>query len=200
VQADGKPQTIDDTDYLVLAFEYRKSLVDDVLGEAADLPFHEAWETVQEKLASEDVEGATQAFRQLAVRVAASPDLVQADRIKMMATYRAHAEAWQTAKVGRMTRAARAGGPDDIITSLNNVAGDRSLNLSKQASTVLSAVSNAISGVADDDSIAKDAAAPAGLAATAKRIGAELSLDGIPVEERDVAATHLLSVLLNDRL
>jgi hypothetical protein len=81
--------TIDDSDYIVIALEYRSTLVDTNFGQVSILSFHQRWLECREKLLGGDGAGAKGALTKLLVEVAASPDLTESDRLGVIAAYRA---------------------------------------------------------------------------------------------------------------
>jgi hypothetical protein len=94
---DGSTATIDDLDYLVVAIEYRSTLVDENLTAVSNLPFHAQWTTVREKLLAGD-ENVDAAFKDLCLQVARSPDLADADRLALITAYRGQVDLWKQAR------------------------------------------------------------------------------------------------------
>lgn len=88
--------SIDDIDYLVIGLEYRSSLVDDSFGQVSILSFHAHWEEVREKLLRADKAGAVQTLQDLLVEVAGSPDVTEADRLALIASYQGEFDKWMT--------------------------------------------------------------------------------------------------------
>jgi hypothetical protein len=93
----GANQTIDDVDYLVLAVEYRKTLVDPDFAQVSTLPFHARFDEVRTKLINGDKAGAADALKPLLVDVATSPDVTEADRLGLTAAYRGAFDQWADA-------------------------------------------------------------------------------------------------------
>src|SRR5262249_40600079 len=99
-ESGGLKASIDDVDYLGGALEDQPTLVDDGFGAISNLPFHALWEPVKVKLLKRDVAGANDALQDLTLSVATSPDLIEGDRLGIMAAYRAETEAWKKAAAG----------------------------------------------------------------------------------------------------
>jgi hypothetical protein len=120
--SNGSNMTIDDADYLVLSLEHRKTLVDESFGQISILPFHARWDEVRRKLLLEDAEGAKQVFRRLLVEVAESPDVTEADRFALIASYRSAFDQWSNA--GAQQGRVMAGVPSEALRfRLNKAVG-----------------------------------------------------------------------------
>jgi hypothetical protein len=98
----GQPTaSIDDIDYLVIALEYRSSLVDDSFGQVSILSFHEHWEEVRARLLRADKSRAVEALQDLLVQVAASPDVTESDRLALIASYQGEFDKWMAVGTNR---------------------------------------------------------------------------------------------------
>jgi len=192
----GAGQTIDDVDYLVLALEYRKTLVDDAFGQASSLPFHALWEPVKTKLLSGDLDGANQAYRELTVRIAGSPDLVEADRISMMLAYRGQLERWKKAALDVGTKLLGEA-PPDVTTALRALADHASVRPRLAVAKLVKVAGQEITRLKEDASVGKDVALdPDCLAVAAKRIRASLKFDEVNPAHTATTSSHLMSTLV----
>ncbi|MFM0258424.1 hypothetical protein [Paraburkholderia sediminicola] len=115
----GELTPVDDVDYLIVAFEYRKTLLDQSFGSLAHLPFHAKWTELAKKLVKGEAAGAEEDFKLLKAEIVASPDLVEADRLGLLTTYVAQFEAWRYAQAGTPT--VRAGG-ESLSADLSDCA------------------------------------------------------------------------------
>ncbi len=97
---DGSISTIDDCDYIVVAIEHRATLVEADFGQVSILPFHQRWLECRARLLERDDAGAKAALTKLLVETAASPDVTEADRLGLIAAYRAAYEQWSGAAPG----------------------------------------------------------------------------------------------------
>jgi hypothetical protein len=96
------PKPIDDVDYLIMAIEYRDTLVDANFAQVSILPFHETWNEVRSKLLRNDGTGAKKSMQDLAVQISSSPDVTEADRFAIISTYLGEFEKW-TSLSGKTT-------------------------------------------------------------------------------------------------
>jgi hypothetical protein len=69
-------------------------LIEESFGQVSILPFHARWEEVRTKLLQADKESASQALKGLLVEVASSPDVTEADRLALIASYRSAFDQW----------------------------------------------------------------------------------------------------------
>ncbi len=97
--ADGG--SVDDIDYLVLALEYRQSLLDEGRAALASLPFHATWTATRKKLVAGEAASADYDFRQLKTEIVGSPDLTEGDRFGVLGAYVAEMEAWRQMQAGQ---------------------------------------------------------------------------------------------------
>ncbi|MGE8704520.1 MAG: hypothetical protein ACN6O5_17730 [Achromobacter sp.] len=95
--AAGKPEPVNDVDYLVLAFEQRATLGADMFAAATTLPFHHLWKDVSKGLIGNDATAASAAYQSLLIAVAESPLLIDADRFALLTAYAAQRGAWEAA-------------------------------------------------------------------------------------------------------
>lgn len=86
----GKLERVDDVDYLVLAFEHRPTLGDDLIAAARELPFHGKWIEMRNALLAQNTIMAKASFQQLLIAVNSSPLLTERDRMALLAAYAAH--------------------------------------------------------------------------------------------------------------
>lgn len=93
----GKPEPVNDVDYLVLAFEQRTTLGADMFAAATALPFHHLWKDVSKALIGNDATAASAAYQSLLIAVAESPMLIDADRFALLTAYAAQRGAWEAA-------------------------------------------------------------------------------------------------------
>ncbi|KVL96221.1 hypothetical protein [Burkholderia stagnalis] len=124
--AHGELTPVDDVDYLVVAFEHRKTLLDQPFGTLAHLPFHAKWTELAKKLVKGETASAEDDFRLLKAEIVASPDLVEADRLGLVTTYVAQFEAWRNGQAGIPT--VRAGGESlsaDLSDRADSLGSDR---------------------------------------------------------------------------
>jgi hypothetical protein len=116
-------KTIDDVDYLVVALEYRKTLVSDTFEFNAMLPFHALWGPIKENLLSGNLQQADQLLKDLAMKIATSPDLVEADRYAFLAAYLAQVGQWKHAlSPASPLKGSGDGGQASITTQLADMA------------------------------------------------------------------------------
>lgn len=114
----GKPEPVNDVDYLVLAFEQRATLGADMFAAATALPFHHLWKDVSKALIGNDAAAASAAYQSLLIAVAESPQLIDADRFALLTAYAAQRGAWEAAseQAGLRTR----GGSTSLVTAVTN--------------------------------------------------------------------------------
>jgi len=89
-QDDGTVQPVDNTDYLILALEYHRTLVSDpasIMGTIANMSFHKNWKTVLEGMRSKNDTAAQEAMGKLCMEVALSPELTPEDHLTVMSGY-----------------------------------------------------------------------------------------------------------------
>jgi len=86
------------------------------------LPFHTRFEEVRSKLLQEDIDGAKQAFRGLLAEVAESPDVTEADRFALIASYRSAFDQW-SGGAGTSGRLMGRGVSEDLRVRLNRAVG-----------------------------------------------------------------------------
>jgi hypothetical protein len=108
---DGVEATVDDADYLVLALEYLPTLVDEDFAQISILPFHGRFDEARTKLLGNDRAGADAALRQLLIDLATSPDVSEADRLALIASYRGAFDQWADAAGGRAKTMGAGGVP-----------------------------------------------------------------------------------------
>lgn len=94
----GGLEPVNDVDYLVLAFEQRPTLGDDMFSAAAALPFHRKWTETTTAMLSDNAVAARAAFQSLAVDIAGSPLLIERDRFALLAAYSSEREKWRARK------------------------------------------------------------------------------------------------------
>lgn len=84
---------------------------------------------------SDDMTGADEAYKKLMLRVAASPDLVEADRIGVLTAYRGEAERWKQtrASIGSL----KADSSGDITTQIFEVVREKAGKFSQPALSLL---------------------------------------------------------------
>jgi hypothetical protein len=96
----GSPDAgIDNIDYLVIGMEYRASLLDENFGQVSILPFHARWDEVRTRLLRADHSGALETLKDLLIEISVSPDVTEADRVGLIASYQGEFEKWKA--VGR---------------------------------------------------------------------------------------------------
>ncbi|CAB3868818.1 hypothetical protein LMG26684_02966 [Achromobacter mucicolens] len=117
-QGAGKPEPVNDVDYLVLAFEQRATLGTDMFAAATTLPFHHLWKDVSTALIGNDATAASAAYQSLLIAVAESPLLIDADRFALLTAYAAQRGAWEAAseRSGLRTR----GGGKSLATAMTD--------------------------------------------------------------------------------
>lgn len=114
----GKPEPVNDVDYLVLAFEQRATLGADMFAAATALPFHHLWKDVSMALIGNNPAAASAAYQSLLIAVAESPQLIDSDRFALLTAYAAQRSAWEaaSAQTGLRTR----GGGKGLATAMTD--------------------------------------------------------------------------------
>ncbi|MDR5760980.1 hypothetical protein [Caballeronia sp. LZ035] len=84
---DTDVSTIDDADYLLVAYEYRKTQCEDVFTIDSRLPFNALWEEVKAALAGGSLVAADEPRKKLFEAIARSDDLIESDRLSMIVGY-----------------------------------------------------------------------------------------------------------------
>ena len=110
-QQGGVDATVDDADYLVLALEYLPTLVDEDFAQVSILPFHATFDEARSKLLGSDRAGADATLRRLLIDLATSPDVSEADRLALIASYRGAFDQWADAATERKTTMGAGGLP-----------------------------------------------------------------------------------------
>lgn len=110
--ADGSRVPLADIDYLVVACEYRETLIDDAFGLVSVLPFHKQWEVVREKLLAGD-SAVDEAYKKLVIEVGRSPDLIEADRLALLTAYRSQVDIYRDASRASALRGTARRGTDE---------------------------------------------------------------------------------------
>jgi hypothetical protein len=126
--ADGNASTIDDLDYLVVAFEHRKTVVGDAFGATSTLPFAASWNRVKENLLAGGTMAADEPFKRLMTDIAVSSDLIEADRIVLIQTYLAQLDQWKAlarSASGAATALKSSYTGPSLAASLGEAARDR---------------------------------------------------------------------------
>lgn len=198
-QGAGKPEPVNDVDYLVLAFEQRATLGTDMFAAATTLPFHHLWKDVSKALIGNDATAASAAYQSLLIAVAESPLLIDADRFALLTAYAAQRGAWEAAseRSGLRTR----GGGKSLATAMTdrvNARGktDPVADLLKAARKhitpppVAAADAGPAPTVLDDDAVAQ----------TVSSLTKTLGEKGEAPAPRDLsrATRELLSIMLSD--
>lgn len=138
---------IDDTDYLVVAFEFQKSLVSDALVATGNPLFGKTWDAILAKIAAKDHAGVESARNQLILEIATSPDLVNADRFSLTLAYSSVLEQWQEAMQPKKSKL-RSGGRGNIATRLDNLAKQET-SLDPKVQKILESASGWLAGSHD---------------------------------------------------
>jgi hypothetical protein len=100
---DGVYASLDNVDYLVLGLEQVATLVDAHFAQVSVLPFHRHWDEVTTKLLRGDKAGAEGALTGLLIELATSPDITEADRLALIASYRSAFDEWAHSVAGGAT-------------------------------------------------------------------------------------------------
>jgi hypothetical protein len=119
------PTTIDDIDYLVVGFEYQKSLVNENFEATSHPAFSEGWQKILQKLGDHDKLGAENALNQLFLKIAASPDLVAADRLAVVMAYSDLFKDWKRELMPEKTDVLRGSSGPNLSTRLKNAANSK---------------------------------------------------------------------------
>jgi hypothetical protein len=183
----GRDVPIDDVDYLVLAFEYRSTLIDDTFSLVERLPFHAHWLSVMDKIvkAKGAPDAADAEMIELSAAVLQSPELTETDRLPLLQLYdvkRAQLEA-------RFKPNEKKSGRTGLVSALRSRADIES---NSDAASLLGTASAAIADVllAEEDGV-KAGEKPDGknMAATFNEIlkGQSKELDAASPEQ--IAAT-----------
>lgn len=77
---------VTDFDYCLIAIERYDSVIEQAAGIAPDL-FDESWQNVLRGFGDGDIEAAGRAMKSLAVAIRGSPDLIEADKVAVLAGY-----------------------------------------------------------------------------------------------------------------
>jgi len=120
----GGLEPVNDVDYLVLAFEQRATLGEDMFSAAAALPFHRKWTETTTALVNKNAAAARAAFQSLAVDIAGSPLLIERDRFALLAAYASEREKWKTS--GALRSASDDGNIASAVADKQKAAADRS--------------------------------------------------------------------------
>ncbi|GGP18881.1 hypothetical protein [Silvimonas iriomotensis] len=96
--AQGQTVVIDDMDYILVAFEYRKSMCDSAFS-GASMPFNTIWDEVKSRLIRGSPD-AQEALNRLLDAIARSADLIEPDRLTMVSTYLEEYKRWKTTLLG----------------------------------------------------------------------------------------------------
>ncbi|MGA7777629.1 MAG: hypothetical protein WCA85_07935 [Paraburkholderia sp.] len=154
VDDQGKEVTVDDVDYLVIALEYRETLLDQQFGALAHLPFHAKWTELTRKLIVGDDAGADDQFKQLAAEIVTSPDVTEADRLGLLTTYISQMESWRHAKIG--ANVVRAG-EQTLSTELSDCADRLEDNQMETAAMLLRSASKYVNVLDESWTVAEEA-------------------------------------------
>lgn len=198
-QGAGKPEPVNDVDYLVLAFEQRATLGTDMFAAATTLPFHHLWKDVSKALIGNDATAASAAYQSLLIAVAESPLLIDADRFALLTAYAAQRGAWEAAseRSGLRTR----GGGKSLATAMTdrvNARGktDPVADLLKAARKHITPAPVPAAGAGPAPTMLDDEA----VAQTVSRLTTTLGEKGEAPASRDLsrATRELLSIMLSD--
>lgn len=113
VRAHGTKETVDDVDYVILAFEHQPTLGKNIFNASTALPFHKKWHEVTNAITAQDRITAKALFKSLILEVNGSPLLTEMDRLALIAAY-------QVEKEKRMASGniSRAPGTGDVLSSI----------------------------------------------------------------------------------
>ncbi|WP_313623862.1 hypothetical protein [Achromobacter sp.] len=204
-QGAGKPEPVNDVDYLVLAFEQRSTLGADMFAAATALPFHHLWKDVSTALIGNNPAAATAAYQSLLIAVAESPQLIDSDRFALLTAYAAQRGAWEaaSAQTGLRTRGAgkslatamtdrvNARGKADPVSELLKAARKqitpppaaagqaREAQAALEDTAVAQAVSNVVEALGAKDGVTAPAAAPQALSRATRELLA-IMLSDVP--------------------
>jgi hypothetical protein len=95
----GNLTSVDDVDYLLLAFEYRKTLLDQPVASLTHLPFHARWTELTKQLVDSKATRVDEYFNQLAAEVVSSPDLTEMDRLGVLTGYVSQMDKWRQFRI-----------------------------------------------------------------------------------------------------
>jgi hypothetical protein len=189
----GAGRTVDDVDYLVVAFEHRKTIVDEGLGEVSELPFHAFWTPVREKLLGNDVTGADEAFRTLALAVVRSNDMTESDRLAMITAYRVEMERWKKATADLPSR---RGSEDSSLQTRLATAADVTQRRDRTLGSVLKSVKEIVDDRVNQQPAGAQTLEPRGLAQTAALIRARTDKSRAKGKTLSEASAEFLSAAL----
>lgn len=88
----GTVEPVNDVEYLLIAFERRTTLNDDLFSAAVTLPFHKIWTELATALASGSTAAANKSFKLLATEVMRSEQLIESDRLLLLSAYTSQIE------------------------------------------------------------------------------------------------------------
>jgi hypothetical protein len=154
VDDQGNEVVVDDLDYLVIALEFRDTLLDQPFGALSHLPFHAKWTELTRKIMNGDEAGADDQFKQLAAEIVTSPDVTEADRLGLLTTYISQMESWRHAKIG--TNVVKAG-EQTLSTELSDCADRLEDNQMKTAAALLRSASKHVNVLNEKLDTAEDA-------------------------------------------
>ena len=197
----GGLEPVNDVDYLVLAFEQRATLGEDMFSAATALPFHRKWTEMTTALVNKNAAAARAAFQSLAVDIAASPLLIERDRFALLAAYASEREKWKSSSI------LRSASDDSNIASAvadkQKAAADRSSAIAQPLEAAM--VLLATSAVRDSDSTQAAAEqADASLAQALSTLLATLEPDvdgkaGTAPDALSGASREMLSAILEEK-
>jgi hypothetical protein len=198
-RANGETATIDDLDYLVVAFEYRKTLVGDAFGANSTLPFAASWNRVKQGLLAGGTMAADEPFKRLMTDIAVSYDLIEADRIVLIQTYLAQLDQWKAlaSAASGATNAVRSTytGPS-VAASLGAAAQDRMT--SAKVRELLNEASAQIGRKAGTPTV--DALSEEALSTKAAAIRTRIDASNADTKALAKAAAKIVAVALNSPL
>ncbi|QCP52772.1 hypothetical protein FAZ95_26930 [Trinickia violacea] len=163
----GAMASVDDIDYLVLALEYRKTLIDESYATLASMPFHARWIETRKKLVVGETAAAEYDFRQLKTEIVSSPDLVEADRFGVLGAYIAAMEAW---KEKQSTTPTLKGD----VAAMSAQLADRAANSAGTESSLLDIASTHLIMLDDDARFADDPLSDEAVFEHARKLGAAI--------------------------
>ncbi|KWD78642.1 hypothetical protein [Burkholderia ubonensis] len=195
-QANGETTTIDDLDYLVVAFEYRKTLVGDAFGANSMLPFTASWNRVKESLLAGGTMAADEPFKRLMTDIAVSPDLIEADRIVLIQTYLAQLNQWKALTSATSDTLKSPDTRQNMAASISAAAQDRMTSAKvKQLLNEASVQIGRKVGTASPDALSEEA-----LRTKASAIRARIDESNADTKALAKAAATLVAVALNSPL
>ncbi|WP_313369329.1 hypothetical protein [Achromobacter animicus] len=197
--AAGKPEPVNDVDYLVLAFEQRATLGADMFAAATTLPFHHLWKDVSKALIGNDATAASAAYQSLLIAVAESPLLIDADRFALLTAYAAQRGAWEAAS-DRSGLRTRSGGKSlaTAMTDRVNARGkaDPVAELLKAAKKHITPPPVAADGTGPAPTVLDDDAVAQTVSNLTKTLGEKGGTPAPGALSR--ASRELLSIMLSD--